>query len=150
MGTLPSPIPFSIMYFPPPERAIPAQFSQCLLQKTWHRKGWELPRAPVPVLLPKALASQQDRDWKVALKSSTYNPPLLFLTVSPAGTEVSIRFLIDSTPGSFFLAVPAGRMWCIKESQRLKLERPMVFNHFLHPPTWAGVFLTIFFFWCSI
>lgn len=98
-----------------------------------------------PELLPKALASQQDRDWKVALKSSTYNPSLLFLTVSPAGTEVSICFLIHSTPGSFFLAVPAGRMWCIKESQLLKLERPMVFNHFLHPPTWAGVFLTIFF-----
>lgn len=142
MGTLPSPVPFSITYFPPPQKAIPAQSSQCLLWKTWHRKGWG---APIPVLLPKALASQRDGDWKAALKSSTYNPPLLFLTVSPAGTEVSISFLIDSTPGSFFLAVPAGRMWCIKESQRLKLERPMVFNHVLHPPTWAGVFLTIFF-----
>lgn len=83
----PFPIPFSTTCFPPPERAIPTQSSQCLLQGAWHRTVCELPRATIPALVPEEQVSQRERDWRVALNSPMYNTPPLFLTVSPAGTK---------------------------------------------------------------
>lgn len=101
----PFPIPFFTTRFPSPEKAIPAQSSQCLLQG-----ARLLPRATIPARPPEEQASQHEWDWRAALNSPTYNTPPLLLTVSPAGTEVPISFLIDSTPGSLFLVIPAGRV----------------------------------------
>lgn len=145
----PFPIPFSTACFPPPERAAPAQSSQCLLQGAWCRTVCEPPGATIPTLLPEEQASQWEWDWRVALNS----PYVQHSSTVPCSVSwwsgSSSKLLIDSTPGSFFLVIPAGRVWCIKELQRLKLERPVVFNHLVHPPTWAGDSLRSFF-WCCV
>lgn len=135
-GHPPCPNPFSITYFPSSERVIPAW---CLLQSLARGLG-----AAIPAPLPRVLASQETR-LKGRFEVPPHDTPPLLLIMPPAGTEVSISFLIDGTPDSSFLVIPAGRLWCIKELQQLRLQRPMVFNHSLHTPSWVWVFLTLFF-----
>lgn len=126
------PIPFTTVCSPSTELPVPPEGS---LGAPRSHHSHTAPWAP----------SQGEWDWRGAL-NSPYVPHSSTAPHSVSWWSGSAsKLLIDSTPGSLFLVIPAGRVWCIKELQRLKLERPVVFNHLVHPPTWAGVFLMLFF-----
>lgn len=140
----PFPIPFSTACFPLAGGATPAIPPSASCKEPGAGQSVSSPEPQfLPCCLRSRLPNKSGTGGELCIPP-TYNTPPLFLTVSWWGGSSS-KLLIVSTPGSFFLVIPAGRVWCINELQWLKLERPVVFNHLVHPPTWAEVFLTLFF-----
>lgn len=123
-----------------PSPVLPVPPAGSLVQDSlWAPRSHHSHSAPRGVGFPGRVGLEGS--FELPLRSTLLHSPYSVSWWSRSGSEL----LIDSTPGSFFLVIPAGRVWCIKELQRLKLGTPVIFNHLVPPPTWAGVFLMLFF-----